>query len=151
LYHPHNTLTYFDIHFNHSPVEEADILSDRIGIMSHGHLMCLGNAVHLKKKFGDGYRLSLSYGNIFQINFPDVEHEDKIFAFIKRLVPESRLINQFYGISVFNIPNENSKISFLFSEIEKNKTEQNIKNWGLSQTSLEDVFLEVIKNDESEE
>jgi hypothetical protein len=67
------------------------------------------------------------------------------------LVPESRLINQFYGISVFNIPNENSKISFLFSEIEKNKTEQNIKNWGLSQTSLEDVFLEVIKNDESEE
>jgi hypothetical protein len=112
--------------------------------------MCLGNAVHLKKKFGDGYRLSLSYGKIsFKNNFPDVEYEEKIFAFIKRLVPESRLINQFYGISVFNIPNENSKISFLFSEIEKNKTEQNIKNWGLSQTSLEDVFLEVIKNDES--
>eukprot|EP01080_Neovahlkampfia_damariscottae_P005388 gene5388-9195_t len=122
-------------------LEEADILSDRIGIMSHGNLMCLGDSTHLKKKFGEGYRLSISY---------DIKNENEIFKFINELIPDSKLINQFYGISVFNIPNENSKISFLFSEIEKKKREKNvIKNWGLSQTSLEDVFLEVIKRDES--
>merc|ERR1712023_522197 len=40
-------------------MEEADELGDRIGIMSHGQLMALGNAVHLKQKFGEGYRVKL--------------------------------------------------------------------------------------------
>ena len=85
--------------------------------MSHGNLMCLGDSTHLKKKFGEGYRLSLSYGkdwNLLILLFVDVENENEIYKFINDLIPNSKLINQFYGISVFNIPNENSKISFLF-------------------------------------
>ena len=38
-------------------MEEAEALSSRIGIMNHGKMLCLGDPVHLKAKFGQGLRL----------------------------------------------------------------------------------------------
>ena len=40
-------------------MEEADALGDRIGIMSAGQLVALGNSLHLKDKFGDGYTVKV--------------------------------------------------------------------------------------------
>ncbi|KAF9917451.1 hypothetical protein BX616_000950 [Lobosporangium transversale] len=40
-------------------MEEADALSDRIAILSHGKLQTLGSSLFLKNRFGVGYRLSL--------------------------------------------------------------------------------------------
>ena len=40
-------------------MDEADILGDRIGIMSAGKLTCLGSSIFLKQKFGMGYNLTL--------------------------------------------------------------------------------------------
>ena len=39
---------------------EADHLSDRIGILSHGELLCLGSPHYIKRTFGVGYHLQLS-------------------------------------------------------------------------------------------
>ncbi|KYR02307.1 ABC transporter A family protein [Tieghemostelium lacteum] len=38
---------------------EADILSDKIGIMALGKLRCLGDNLHLKNKFGTGYKVTI--------------------------------------------------------------------------------------------
>jgi ATP-binding cassette, subfamily A (ABC1), member 3 len=38
-------------------MDEADILSDRIAIMSKGKVACLGSSNFLKDKFGVGYNL----------------------------------------------------------------------------------------------
>jgi hypothetical protein len=40
-------------------MDEADILGDRIGIMSKGRLNCLGSSLFLKNRFGVGYHLNL--------------------------------------------------------------------------------------------
>lgn len=40
-------------------MEECEALSNRIGIMAHGRLRCLGSAQHLKTKFGRGYQIEL--------------------------------------------------------------------------------------------
>ena len=40
-------------------MEEADILGDRVAVMSGGQLSCIGTSLHLKNKFGGGFRLSL--------------------------------------------------------------------------------------------
>ena len=40
-------------------MDEADILGDRIGIMSAGQLVCLGSSLFLKNKFGVGYKLTM--------------------------------------------------------------------------------------------
>ena len=38
-------------------LDEADYLADRIAILSHGSLICLGTPHDVKKKFGVGYHL----------------------------------------------------------------------------------------------
>lgn len=40
-------------------MDEADILGDRIAIISHGKLRCCGSSLFLKKYFGRGYYLTL--------------------------------------------------------------------------------------------
>jgi len=44
-------------------MDEADILGDRIGIMSKGSMMTLGSPLFLKKRFGVGYNLTIVKGN----------------------------------------------------------------------------------------
>ena len=40
-------------------MDEADILGDRIAIISQGKLCCCGTSLFLKAKFGSGYSLTL--------------------------------------------------------------------------------------------
>lgn len=40
-------------------MEEADVLADRVAILSKGELKCIGNALHLKTKYGNGYRVTV--------------------------------------------------------------------------------------------
>ena len=40
-------------------MDEADILGDRIGIMSKGKMTCLGTSIFLKNKFGVGYNITV--------------------------------------------------------------------------------------------
>lgn len=40
-------------------MDEADILGDRIAIISNGQLKCAGSSVFLKNTFGEGYHLTL--------------------------------------------------------------------------------------------
>lgn len=44
-------------------MDEADILGDRIGIMSHGKITALGSSIFLKSKFGVGYNLTIVKNN----------------------------------------------------------------------------------------
>ena len=39
-------------------MEEAEVLSNRIGIMAKGTLRCLGTQLHLKQKYGRGFKLA---------------------------------------------------------------------------------------------
>ena len=40
-------------------MDEADILGDRVGIMTGGSLICLGDPLFLKNRFGVGYNLTM--------------------------------------------------------------------------------------------
>ncbi|GMP33516.1 hypothetical protein CsSME_00006800 [Camellia sinensis var. sinensis] len=42
-------------------MEEADILSDRIGIMAKGRLRCIGTSIRLKSRFGTGFISNISF------------------------------------------------------------------------------------------
>ena len=42
-------------------MEEVEVLSDRIGIMALGMLRCLGSPLHLKSKYGKGFRVTISF------------------------------------------------------------------------------------------
>ena len=38
-------------------LDEADLLSDRLAIISSGQLQCVGTTMYLKRKYGEGYNL----------------------------------------------------------------------------------------------
>lgn len=42
-------------------MEEADILSDRIGIVAKGTLRCIGTSIRLKSRFGFGIVANMSF------------------------------------------------------------------------------------------
>lgn len=40
-------------------MDEADILADRIAVVSEGVLKCVGTSLYLKNTYGDGYRINI--------------------------------------------------------------------------------------------
>ena len=40
-------------------MDEADVLGDRIAIISQGKLCCVGSSLFLKNRYGNGYYLTL--------------------------------------------------------------------------------------------
>lgn len=43
-------------------MDEADVLGDRIAIISHGKLCCCGSSLYLKSQYGSGFYLTLVRG-----------------------------------------------------------------------------------------
>lgn len=68
-------------------MEEAEVLSNRIGILSRGSLKCIGTSLNLKNRFARGYNL--------QVNF---QHEDEtsVISTIQSLFPDSELVNNIH-------------------------------------------------------
>lgn len=44
-------------------MDEADVLGDRIAIISQGQLCCVGSSLFLKNRYGNGYYLTLVRGD----------------------------------------------------------------------------------------
>ncbi len=61
-----NRIILLTTHF----MDEADILGDRISIMSNGRLQCVGSSMFLKSVYGVGYTLTV-------IKNQDRSHDDK--------------------------------------------------------------------------
>lgn len=122
-------------------LEEADVLCDRIGIISRGELKCIGTSQHLKNKFGKGFRLSINC---------DESCREQAISFVQTMLPNAKVHVEFGGNIQFEVPRESVKISKIFKNMEQNKDQHGIKEWSLNQTSLEDVFLNIVRKDEEQ-
>ena len=58
-------------------MEEADLLSSRIGIMAKGVLRCVGTPLHLKRRYGRGFKLTISFRKDAEIAQDDVSQKPK--------------------------------------------------------------------------
>lgn len=119
-------------------MEEADVLGDRVAVLANGQLKAVGTSLSLKNRFGSGYRISL-------VTKP--EDTERAIQQVKHLVPEARLQDASAGATIFNVPRSSlpSVSKFIkWMEVEE-KESSFIKAWGMSQTSLEEVFLTLIR------
>jgi len=72
-------------------MEEADILSDRIGIMAKGRLRCIGTSIRLKSRFGTGFIANISFhGNNIERSPTNgdaisTEHREEVKKFFKNV------------------------------------------------------------------
>jgi len=114
-------------------LEEADLLSDRIGIMTRGRLACLGSPVFLKSRLGLGYHLTLllQAGDVEQVcdcvtaHVPDAVCESHVGAELSFLLPQH---------SVAALP---ALLAVL---------DQQGHRYGLNCSTLEEVFLSIAEN-----
>jgi len=123
-------------------MEEADILCTRIGIMSKGSLRCVGSNLHLKNKYGQGFTIKFNISGY---------KEDTAQSLISSILPTATLIEAIGGSLTYQVARKDLIVSKLFATMMLTSENSGILDWGISQTTLEDVFLNIVKNDESED
>jgi ATP-binding cassette subfamily A (ABC1) protein 3 len=118
-------------------MDEADFLGDRFGIMGEGKLITCGSSLFLKKKFGVGYDLTIVKQN-------SQTSSDHIEALVKRMVPHSEKTGDISMEIKFRLPtDQSSHFEALFAELESKKDKYGVQSFGISLTTLEEVFLKV--------
>lgn len=122
-------------------MEEADFLGDNILIMHEGKKKAFGNSLFLKENYGRGYQINLVTNQSY---VPSVE------VVLKSALPGSSFIGDstltgYMSVSVsrrdvFNLPR-------FFAWLESSpEAVSNIREWGISNTTLEQVFLMLCKS-----
>ncbi|XP_055936421.1 retinal-specific phospholipid-transporting ATPase ABCA4-like [Argiope bruennichi] len=128
----HNRTIILTTHY----MEEADVLGDRIAIMAEGEIQCCGSPMFLKQKFGTGYHLHVVKDTNFDLN--------ALISLIKKYIPEVTLGNELEkDISVNLSTNTISGFGDMFEELENRKIELGVISFGVTITTMEDVFLNV--------
>ncbi|KAG8190583.1 hypothetical protein JTE90_014059 [Oedothorax gibbosus] len=132
-------------------MDEADILGDRIAIISNGQLQCCGTPLFLKNNLGEGYHLYV-VKNQDEINAESIA--SVVTSFIVKHVSTAYLVSESKRELHYILPiSELRKGSFekLFTALETNLTSLGIGSYGIKNTTLEEVFLKVAENTQSEE
>ena len=105
--------------------------------MARGRIQAYGDSTYLKAKFGAGYKISI---------ITEAKKIQNAKDLVKSTLPNATLEDDSAGALLFNFPN--SSLGYVGRLVEKLNLDPYVAGWGLSQTSLEQVFLTVIRNAE---
>uniref|UniRef100_A0A8C4U0Y2 ATP-binding cassette sub-family A member 2 n=1 Tax=Falco tinnunculus TaxID=100819 RepID=A0A8C4U0Y2_FALTI len=142
-------------------MDEADLLGDRIAIISHGKLKCCGSPLFLKSTYGDGYKLTVCSPSATEPGQPHSPpahssvspcSEPRVSQFIKKYVASCLLISDTNTELSYILPSEAVKkgcFERLFQHLEQSLEELDLTSFGLMDTTLEEVFLKVSEEDQS--
>ena len=120
-------------------MDEADQLGDRIAIMAHGAVQCVGSPLYLKSAFGIGYSLTV-------VKDPQCD-EDAVQASIRQHVPQAELVNNIAGEMAYKLPTSSSPaFADLFDTFDDHLQPWAIQSYHIGVTTLEHVFLRVGKD-----
>lgn len=115
-------------------MEEADALSDRIAIMNHGEVKSCGSPLFLKNTHGSGYNLTVSKADTFE--------ESAYLELIRKNVASYKIDTNVAGEIKISLPYDAvDKLPKLLNEVENNKERIGIASYGISSSTIEEVFL----------
>ncbi|KAF9289189.1 hypothetical protein BGZ68_009887 [Mortierella alpina] len=128
-------------------MEEADILSDRIAIMTLGRLRCIGTSLHLKELYGAGFRLDISSkpGRLDEA-CQSVERQVLAGMSFRRIDKFTNATTYEFHLQLQQGPEAQvrGQLSKVFSELSQPGRFPAVEDWGVSQTTLEDVFIKIV-------
>ncbi|RLO05264.1 hypothetical protein DYB28_013633, partial [Aphanomyces astaci] len=129
----YNRIIVLTTHF----MDEADILGDRIAIMAEGELRCCGSSMFLKNRYGAGYNFSL-------VKMDDCDR-DALIAFVQRHIGDATKVLSNVGTEIsFQLPLDCSHLfAPMFVELDANLARLGVLSYGISVTTLEEVFIKV--------
>ncbi|KAK5604485.1 ATP-binding cassette sub- A member 1 [Crenichthys baileyi] len=125
-------------------MEECEALCTRMAIMVNGRFRCLGGVQHLKNRFGDGYTI------ILRVAGPDPNLRS-VMEFIERELPGSTLKEKHRNMLQYQLPSSLTSLARIFSLLSKNKEALSIEDYSVSQTTLDQVFVNFAKDQSDED
>uniref|UniRef100_A0A3Q2DBH9 ATP-binding cassette, sub-family A (ABC1), member 1A n=1 Tax=Cyprinodon variegatus TaxID=28743 RepID=A0A3Q2DBH9_CYPVA len=125
-------------------MEECEALCTRMAIMVNGRFRCLGSVQHLKNRFGDGYTIILRVAGLD----PELR---PVMEFIERELPGSTLKEKHRNMLQYQLPSSLTSLARIFSLLTKNKEELSIEDYSVSQTTLDQVFVNFAKDQSDED
>uniref|UniRef100_A0A671P4B5 P-type phospholipid transporter n=1 Tax=Sinocyclocheilus anshuiensis TaxID=1608454 RepID=A0A671P4B5_9TELE len=120
-------------------MEECEALCTRMAIMVNGRFRCLGSVQHLKNRFGDGYTI------ILRVAGPDPDLQP-VKKFIESELPGSTLKEKHRNMLQYQLPSSLTSLAHIFSILAKNKEFLRIEDYSVSQTTLDQVFVNFAKD-----
>ena len=129
-------------------MEECEALCNRLCIMTHGQLKCIGTPQHLKSKFGGGFQLDITLNDASSSTADQLSVEQKLLTEFKVSLIEKNQNKFVYDIQFHD--GIDLKLSTIFRILERMKDELNIESYALSGTTLEQVFIKMAKCSEDE-
>ena len=145
-------------------MEECEALCTRLAIMVNGQFKCLGSIQHLKSNFGKGLTLVIrtspcdpSEGSVFvhhaitgqdssvAISPSQANVSAQVMSFIAQTFPGARLLESHQCTATFHLPSEGMSWAYIFQQIESNKVALAIEDYSVSQTTLDQVFINFAK------
>eukprot|EP00127_Corallochytrium_limacisporum_P006213 Clim_evm30s221 gene=Clim_evmTU30s221 len=117
-------------------MDEADLLGDRIAIMNDGKVKACGTSYFLKKRYGVGYRLVISKDDSF--------NQYGVDEILLKTIPHSEFSDDLGGECVYTLPDDQSThFAAAFNALEDRSKELGVNSFGVSLTTLEDVFFKL--------
>ncbi|KAI4153099.1 MAG: hypothetical protein L6R39_001669 [Caloplaca ligustica] len=116
----------FTTHF----LDEADLLSDQIAILSKGSLKAFGSAVELKHKLGSGYRI-----HVYD-NSKNRDALDRIEGVAKKVM---------YGQTTYTLPTSAAAADFV-----RTLERLRIDNYEITSPTIEEIFFNVAEEADAE-
>lgn len=133
-------------------MEEADILGDRIAIMAEGRLRCCGSSLFLKKNYGVGYQLTIEkpFKKKDDAFLEDTLDED-LQQIVVGAVDKATLLSNVGTEMSFQLPlGASDKFVPMLQQLDEKIETKEIRNYGVSITTLNSVFLLVARGEEQD-
>ncbi|OWK58248.1 ATP-binding cassette sub-family A member 8-B [Lonchura striata] len=119
--------------FSTQLMEEADILADRKAFISHGRLKCVGSSLFLKKKWGICYHLRIHVSESCDL--------ENVTSLVKGYIPNATFSGHTQYELRYKLPLENICSVASTAALSREQLAVDSVNYGVSMTTLEDVFL----------
>ncbi|KAN0050678.1 hypothetical protein ACTA71_003823 [Dictyostelium dimigraforme] len=118
-------------------MDEADLLGDTISIIAHGKLKCNGSPLFLKNRFGVGYLLTITKKS------GEFEKES-VMEITNKYIKEAHVLSDAGTELSIRLPMESLPMfSQYFKHLEDCKDQLLIDSYGISISTLEEVFLKI--------
>ncbi|XP_032301868.1 ATP-binding cassette sub-family A member 12 [Coturnix japonica] len=120
-------------------MEECEALCTRLAIMVNGSFQCIGSLQHIKSRFGRGFTVKM------HLNGNTVSTE-ALTEFMKSHFPNTCLKDRHFNMVEYHVPVSAGGVANIFDLLEASKEAFKIRHFSVSQTTLEEVFIDFAKD-----
>ena len=127
-------------------MDEAEVLGDRVAIVSHGELQCCGSSLFLKNKYSNGFFIQIS--KIDQASDASLlQFEQILTQFLNKTEANNQpLVKKIdeSGLTVYTVPKSLGEyFEEMFKNVDANMESLNIAQYSIRSASLEEVFIDI--------